>query len=147
MLLLHGALGAKSQFEPLLSLLPAPVPVHSFNLAGHGGEPFPQGAFSIEDFAQQLLEWLDAQGLPTVRVFGYSMGGYVALEAARQHPARFSKIFTLATKFDWTPETARQETAKLNPEVIAQKVPVLRKRYRNGTPLKTGTKSCTAPPT
>ncbi|WP_210489655.1 alpha/beta fold hydrolase [Rufibacter aurantiacus] len=123
LLLLHGALGARSQFDPLLPLLPAQVPVYALNLPGHGGEPFPNGPFTIEYFAQQLLTWLEEHNLPPVQVFGYSMGGYVALEAARQKPERFSRIFTLATKFNWTPEIAQGETAKLRPEVISEKVP------------------------
>ncbi|WP_207433460.1 alpha/beta fold hydrolase [Sabulibacter ruber] len=124
LLLLHGALGAKTQFKPLLSLLPPKLPVYSFNLAGHGGEAFPEEPFRIDFFVDQLLHWLKEQQLPKVRVFGYSMGGYIALEAARQQPSRFSKIFTLATKFNWTPEVAQTEVAKLRPEVLAEKVPV-----------------------
>ncbi|MBA9078414.1 alpha/beta fold hydrolase [Rufibacter quisquiliarum] len=123
LLLLHGALGADSQFKPLLPLLPAALPVYSFNLAGHGGEPFSDQPFRMESFVQQLLEWLAARQLGPVQVFGYSMGGYVALEAARQQPQRFRKIFTLATKFAWAPETAAHETARLRPEAIQKKVP------------------------
>ncbi|WP_205503598.1 alpha/beta fold hydrolase [Rufibacter psychrotolerans] len=123
LLLLHGALGAKNQFEPLLPLLPADWPVYSFNLAGHGGAALPAGPFSIQGYVAQLLEWLAERKLPSVQVFGYSMGGYIALEAARQQPGKFSKVFTLATKFDWTPATAQAEAARLQPQVIAQKVP------------------------
>lgn len=127
LLLLHGALGAKTQFEPLLPLLPPDLPVYSLNLAGHGGEAFPNGPFRMETFAKELVTWLEEKQLPKVRVLGYSMGGYVALEAARQQPDRFSGIFTLATKFHWTPETAQQETAKLQPEVISANVPAFAK--------------------
>lgn len=123
LLLLHGALGAKSQFEPLLPLLPAQVPVFSFNLEGHGGEQMPEGPFRIEFFVQQLLDWLEARGISSVNVFGFSMGGYVALEAARQKPERFNKVFTLATKFSWSPEAAMHETSRLRPDVISEKLP------------------------
>jgi pimeloyl-ACP methyl ester carboxylesterase len=123
LLLLHGALGAQSQFEPLLALLPQELPVYSFNLQGHGGTTLPDGPFKIEAFATQLLAWLQEKQLPPVNVFGYSMGGYVALEAARQNPAGFSSIFTLATKFAWSVESAQHETSRLNPELLQQKVP------------------------
>lgn len=124
LLLLHGALGAESQFKPLLPLLPANLPVYSFNLSGLGGLPLPEGPFRIAHFVEQLLTWLDEQPFKKVRVFGYSMGGYVALEAARQKPERFSGIFTLATKFSWSPEIAAHEVSRLNPEIISLKVPV-----------------------
>ncbi|MGV3538650.1 MAG: alpha/beta fold hydrolase [Rufibacter sp.] len=123
LLLLHGALGAKSQFAPFLSLLPGQLPVYSFNFVGHGGEEHPSGLFRIETFARQLLEWAESQPFRKVNVFGYSMGGYVALEAARQQPQVFGKIFTLATKFAWSPEAAAHETARLRPKAIQEKVP------------------------
>ncbi|GGK83069.1 alpha/beta fold hydrolase [Rufibacter glacialis] len=123
LLLLHGALGAKDQFGPLLPLLSDNLPVLSVNLPGHGGAPCPTDTFHIEGFADFLLNWLEEQRLDRVQVFGYSLGGYVALQAARQQPQRFSRIFTLATKFDWSPEVARKETQKLDPQVLAAKVP------------------------
>ena len=55
-------------------------------------------------------------------VFGYSMGGYVALKLESMHPETFSKILTLGTKFNWTPESAAQEARMLNPEKIEEKV-------------------------
>ncbi|MFC6996472.1 alpha/beta fold hydrolase [Rufibacter roseus] len=123
LLLLHGALGAQSQFEPLLPLLPAQVPVYSFNFEGHGGAGMPGGPFRIETFVQQLLEWINDRGFTKVNVFGFSMGGYVALEAARQRPENFSSIFTLATKFAWSPEAATHETSRLRPDVVTEKLP------------------------
>ncbi|GAA4309975.1 alpha/beta hydrolase [Nibribacter koreensis] len=134
LLLLHGALGAENQFEPLLSLLPDTVPVHSLNLPGHGGAPFSDEApFTMEAFADQLLQWLQEKNLGPVNVFGYSMGGYVTLEAARQQPQHFGQIFTLATKFAWSPAGAQHEIAKLQPDVVQAKVPqfaeVLRQRH------------------
>ncbi|WP_192822708.1 alpha/beta fold hydrolase [Rufibacter sp. LB8] len=123
LLLLHGALGAQNQFDPLLPLLPAQLPVYTFNLPGHGGTVLPEGPFQMKTFVAKLLAWLEEKNLPPVNVFGYSMGGYVALEAARQQPDKFAALFTLATKFAWYPESARHETSRLNPEVLQQKVP------------------------
>jgi pimeloyl-ACP methyl ester carboxylesterase len=130
LLLLHGALGSLNQFEPLLSLLPEQVPVYSFNLAGHGGAPFTEAPFTMPSFVAQLLHWLEEKNLGQVNVFGYSMGGYVALEAARQQPQHFAQIFTLAIKFAWSPESAQHETAKLQPEVIQEKVPAFAEALR-----------------
>ena len=42
-------------------------------------------------------------------IFGYSMGGYVALHAARRHPERIGSIMTLGTKFAWDTPTAEKE--------------------------------------
>ena len=51
------------------------------------------------------------------------MGGYVGLYLGRHYPEKVEKLFTLATKLNWTPEGAAKESAMLNPELIKQKVP------------------------
>jgi pimeloyl-ACP methyl ester carboxylesterase len=71
----------------------------------------------------QLLNTSDSKKLTEVSIFGYSMGGYVALYLAAYYPERINKIFTLATKFDWTEATSEKEAAMLDPEKISEKVP------------------------
>lgn len=122
LLLLHGALGAASQMKPLRRQLPAEWQVHTLNFPGHGGRPL-EGPYSIDAFAGAVLRYLDEQNLPQAHVFGYSMGGYAALYLARRHADRLRQVFTLGTKFDWTPETATREVALLNPDKIEEKVP------------------------
>ncbi len=121
-LLLHGALGSETQMEPLAELLQNDVEVFTLDFSGHGGASF-AAAFGIETFTAEVLDFLDENGLETVDIFGYSMGGYVALNLARLHPERVGKIVTLATKFDWTPESAERESKMLNPEKIEAKIP------------------------
>jgi len=121
-LLLHGALGAKQQFNPLLSALPNSWNGQPINLPGHGGLPANE-TFSIEKMAEFVLQWLDNQNFAQINIFGYSMGGYVALWLAHTHPVRIRSVFTLGTQFDWTPESAAKEAGRLNPEKIAEKVP------------------------
>ncbi|WP_018476286.1 alpha/beta fold hydrolase [Pontibacter roseus] len=122
LLLLHGALGAAATLHPLRNLLEASFTMHTLSFSGHGGQPLDQ-PFRIEQFAEDVLRYLDQQDLPQVDVFGYSMGGYVALYLALHHPQRIGRIFTLATKFAWSPETAAKEVKMLQPEKVAEKVP------------------------
>lgn len=122
-LLLHGALGAKSQFKPMeTALQSAGYRTLTLNFSGHGGEPYAE-AFGIETFADDIRRFLDRQGVSSAHCFGYSMGGYVALYLALQEPARLGKIVTLGTKFDWSVASALHETEKLDPEKIVAKVP------------------------
>ena len=121
--ILHGALGSADQLEPVKNVLTAKgIEVHSLNFSGHGGAPF-QSSFGIAQFADDLLRELDARKLHTADLFGYSMGGYVALWFAKNYPHRVGRIITLGTKFDWSEVSALQETKKLNPEKIVEKVP------------------------
>lgn len=121
--ILHGALGSASQLDPVREALQLNgMNAYSMNFSGHSGEPF-QSEFGIEQFATDVLRELDEHKLSMVNVFGYSMGGYVALWLANRHPHRIGKIVTLGTKFDWSVESALQEIKKLNPEKIVEKIP------------------------
>ncbi|HLA55578.1 MAG TPA: alpha/beta fold hydrolase [Flavobacterium sp.] len=122
LLLLHGAIGAKDQLRPLAEMLEGQFTVHTLNFTGHGGAAM-QENFSIEAFANDVLDYLSANGIDSVNIFGYSMGGYVALYLAKHHPEKIEKVFTLATKFLWTPEIAQRETKMLNAGVITEKIP------------------------
>lgn len=121
-LLLHGALGSGEQLNPLRNLLQPSWDVHVLTFEGHGQRSSDK-PFSIALFAHNLKQYLDEQRLQKVVVFGYSMGGYVALKLAHQYPEYFSTIITLGTKFNWTPDSAAQEVKMLNPDKILEKVP------------------------
>ena len=62
---------------------------------------------------------------------GYSMGGYVALYLAKHHPEKINKVFTLATKFLWTPEIAEKEIKMLDAEKIQEKIPAFAQTLAN----------------
>ena len=122
LLILHGALGSKDQFKSLASLLNNEFEVHLLNFSGHGGNKI-EKSFSIELFTNDVLQYLSNNNLQKVNLFGYSMGGYVALNLANKSPEKVNKIFTLGTKFNWTPESAAAEIKLLNPEKIEVKIP------------------------
>ena len=123
LLLLHGALGSAGQLAPLANSLGKQFRVHTFTFSGHGGRGKLEESFSIEHFSLELEEWLQEQGLPAMPVVGYSMGGYVALYLAARASGHFIQILTLGTKFSWSPESARHEIKRLQPHIIAEKLP------------------------
>jgi len=121
-LLLHGALGSAAQFDILKKYLPADRPVFALNFPGHGGEPT-DAPFSMERFSDFVLQFLEKEKIAQADIFGYSMGGYVALYLAWKNPERVRRIFTLGTKLDWSPETAAGMNRMFDPEKIEAKVP------------------------
>lgn len=127
LLLLHGAISSSAQFSVLLPLLKKNFEVYTFNFSGHGGNPLLEKEFGIELFAEETIEFLDQNQIPVIDIFGYSMGGYVALYLAKYRPMRVGKIFTLATKFNWNPQDAAKEAAMLNPQKIEDKIPAFAK--------------------
>jgi esterase/lipase len=122
LLLLHGAIGSADQLKPIATALENKYIVHILNFSGHGGEQHTSN-FLIESFAEDVLNYLRKQEIEKINIFGYSMGGYVALYLAKHHPEKIIKVFTLATKFLWTPAIAQQEIKMLDANKIAEKIP------------------------
>ena len=100
LLLLHGALGSESQLHPLKEMMNGGYDVHSFNFAGHGGKALPE-TFSIKSFAEETVLFCEANEIKSVSIFGYSMGGYVALYLAKHYPYLVESVITLGTKLRW----------------------------------------------
>ena len=126
-LLLHGALGSKEQFEFLQQKLSLESEVFIIDFEGHG-KSISQTDFSIQLFTQNIIDFLKEKKLSKVDIFGYSMGCYVALYLALNHPDLVGKIITLVTKFEWTPTFAEKEIKMLNPVVMKLKVPAFARR-------------------
>jgi len=123
LLLLHGAIGAKDQLEPLADSLKDKYIVHRFNFSGHGETAFQDDTFSIPYFAGNVLDYLRQNNIEQVTIFGYSMGGYVAMYLARFYPQMISRIVTLATKFYWNQAVAEKEIKMLDADKILEKLP------------------------
>ncbi|MBK8623477.1 MAG: alpha/beta hydrolase [Saprospiraceae bacterium] len=122
LLLLHGALGAAEQFDTLQNHLAGHYDVHTLDFSGHGTDDF-AGHFSMSTFVDDVLKYMDQNKLGQCDIFGFSMGGFVAVSIATQYPDKIHSIMTLGTKWSWDEVTALKETKMLDPEVILQKVP------------------------
>ena len=137
LLLLHGAIGASDQLEPLIQHLSPSYEVHTLDFFGHGEglhgkqqfeipgstNSTTQQPFSITAFAEQAASFIQNSNITEVNIFGYSMGGYVALYMAKHLNINIKKIITLGTKFHWDEAVAEKECKMLRPEVIEQKLP------------------------
>lgn len=121
-LLLHGALGSKKQFSSHSDSLSEDYDVHAINFSGHGGERVNK-PFSMKLFMQDVIDYIDQNQLRNIHIFGYSMGGYVALKLAASGAEYIQSITTLGTKFDWSEKATEKELKMLNPEKIEEKVP------------------------
>jgi pimeloyl-ACP methyl ester carboxylesterase len=123
LILLHGALGASGQLVPLAGQLREHFTVRMLDFEGHGSADVTTRPFRMRNFADNVLDLLDARGIARAHCFGYSMGGYVALCLAHTHPDRVSSVATLGTRFRWDAATAAREASRLDPAAIRAKVP------------------------
>jgi pimeloyl-ACP methyl ester carboxylesterase len=122
LLLLHGALGDHTQFDALRSALDeretSVIDFHGHGRAARGSTPL-----RMHHMAEQVVEHLDRERIERADIFGYSMGGYVALLLAARYPSRVGKVMTLATRLAWSSEIAARECMQLDPVTIREKVP------------------------
>jgi pimeloyl-ACP methyl ester carboxylesterase len=123
LILLHGAIGAGDQLQPLADHLSAHYDVHAIDFSGHGAARPTDLPFCMELFANDVRSYMLSNGLVGADFFGYSMGGYVAMYLARHSPELVGRVVTLATKWHWDEATAAKETQMLNVDKIEQKLP------------------------
>lgn len=123
-LVLHGALGSAHQFSGIRERISGDgVAVEILEFVGHGEQPDVDGPWTMDLFVDQLDSYLVEHHWNSASIFGYSMGGYVALTLAARRPGSVGRILTLGTKLHWTAEGAQAETRMLDAEKIASKVP------------------------
>ena len=87
LILLHGALGSAAQLSELQANLPVERAVFVLNFPGHGGVAT-DSPFSMQLFGGAVLDLMETQKIAKADIFGYSMGGYVALWLAWKYPER-----------------------------------------------------------
>ena len=130
-ILLHGAMGSKTQMNGVKEVLDREFTVHDLNLPGHGGLSLPAAGFSIESFAGYVSAYIDEKQLSDAVIFGYSMGGYVGLYLAATQPGKIKGLVTFGTKYLWDETIAAGEVKMLNAEAILKKVPAFAEELKS----------------
>jgi pimeloyl-ACP methyl ester carboxylesterase len=120
LLFLHGALGCAESFAEILPHFQAHFTCYILDFEGHGKRL--NGSYSMDNFVQNVREFIAENQLTDVRIFGYSMGGYVALDYASKYLG-VAHVYTLGTKFEWSPEIATRETRSLDAAFLLEKAP------------------------
>jgi len=95
LVLLHGVGGTWRVWAPILPLVEDHHAVHALTLPGHaGGPPLPHGVTpSIAALVDGVAAELDRRGIDQAHLVGNSLGGWIALELARQGRARSVVLF------------------------------------------------------
>jgi pimeloyl-ACP methyl ester carboxylesterase len=96
----------------------------TFNFSGHGAGSADPGEFRIDLFARDLEKFIKTKNITNPVIFGYSMGGYVALyHKANFEDSPIKMIFTYGTKFNWTQQAVKKELPMLIPDHLQEKYP------------------------
>ena len=123
LILLHGGLGNSQSLKEIENYFSKTWRVFNIDFPGHGDRVEDNVRFSIDLFTDHLHSLILENNIDEPVVFGYSMGGYVALNHALKHPGIIRKIITYGTKLSWNPDEAKEQVRYLDPDKIREKVP------------------------
>jgi 3-oxoadipate enol-lactonase len=99
LVLLHAFPLTADMWQPQLQSPPGGWRVLAPDFAGLGGsDDHERVAVALDDYASDVLSWLDRLGIGQVVVAGLSLGGYVALALARMASHRLTGLVLADTK-------------------------------------------------
>ena len=118
LLALHSAAGsAELDLQRLAAEWSRHHRVLLVDFSGHGRSgAAPDAPFTFDTFIGDAVAALDHFGVAQADVFGFSMGGGVALGLAARHPARVRRLAVHGVNVQWDESEARQMVGAMEPE-------------------------------
>ncbi len=86
LILIHGLGSCTEDWQYQITYFAKNYQVIVVDIRGHGQTDKPSGAYSIELFADDVVQLLNTLKITKVNVIGLSMGGMIAFELAVRHP-------------------------------------------------------------
>ena len=128
LLLLHGNGEDSSYFIHQMEEFSQDFCVCAIDTRGHGQSPLGTAPFTISQFADDLLSFMDENELAQADILGFSDGGNIALTFALRHPERVRRLILNAANLypeglePWLLESFLQsyEAASQSPSPEAQ---------------------------
>ena len=107
-LVLHGFAGSTRAMAPIIAALAEDHEVLALDLIGHGRSDAPHeaAAYSWHAVTRQLVRALDALAIEHAHLFGFSLGGRVALQLAARHDHRVRSAVLVGCRCAWPEEDA-----------------------------------------
>lgn len=100
LLLLHGNGEDGSYFTNQMDAFSFLYTVYAIDTRGHGKSPRGEAPFTLDQFAQDLLDFMDAQHIRKANILGFSDGGNIALIFALAHPERVDRLILNGANLD-----------------------------------------------
>lgn len=91
LIILHGLFGSMNNWRGLASRLARQFQVITVDLPNHGRSP-PKEVFTYPSLAQDLVHFMDQQGISEAALLGHSLGGKVAMQCALDFPQRVKHL-------------------------------------------------------
>ncbi len=92
LILLHGNGESSDYFVHQIAHFSSNYHVVAIDTRGHGQSPRGDKPFTINQFAEDLHDFMDEKGISKASLLGFSDGGNIALEFALKYPERIDKM-------------------------------------------------------
>lgn len=92
LLLLHGNGEDSSYFKHQITEFSRRYHVYAIDTRGHGKTPRGEKPFTIRQFAEDLLGFMDEHRIEKAHLLGFSDGGNIAMIFAIRHPERVDRL-------------------------------------------------------
>lgn len=100
LILLHGNGEDSSCFNGQLDAFARYFHVYALDTRGHGKTPRGTAPFTIRQFADDLLTFMDAHEIARAHLLGFSDGGNTAMIFAMRHPGRVMRLILYGANLD-----------------------------------------------
>lgn len=100
LILLHGNGEDVSYFKHQMEPFAQHFRVIAVDTRGHGQTPRGEAPFTIRQFAEDLLGFMDRLGIDKAHILGFSDGGNIAMVFAMAHPERVEKLILDGANLD-----------------------------------------------
>jgi pimeloyl-ACP methyl ester carboxylesterase len=91
-ILLHGFPFHQGIWKSFAEKLSDSFHVYTVDLPGFGKSPILNAPFTLDNVADAVISWITEQKIKNPVLVGHSLGGYVALAAAKKNPGLFSAL-------------------------------------------------------
>lgn len=92
LILLHGNGESGAYFQHQLAFFSREYRVIAVDTRGHGASPRGSAPFTLEQFAEDLHDFMDEMQISRAHLLGFSDGGNIALLFALKHPERVNRL-------------------------------------------------------
>ena len=100
LILLHGNGEDIGYFEHQMEPFSRFFRVIAIDTRGHGQTPRGEASFTIRQFAEDLIGFIDAKGIGKANILGFSDGGNIAMVFALMYPERVNKLILNGANLD-----------------------------------------------
>lgn len=112
---LHGFLGSSSDWDEVSARLDESFRCIRIDLPGHGASTgLDDPGYTWDGALDRIALTLDAAGVDTCRLIGYSMGGRLALGFALRHPRRVRRLLLVGASPGLESLDAREDRIRLD---------------------------------